>query len=551
MFDVAMILARQSELESARSSFAATWQEVADYVLPRQAHFRGANSTQGVERTRRIIDSHAMLALDKGVAAFEGLVMPRGTRWQLLRPADEALGRIQRVAAWYETITQRLFRRRNDPESGFVGQAHESVASLLAMGNQSMWVDLRYNQFGQPEGLRYQSEHLDAVTIEENFQGIVDRSNRKMRLSAREALRKFGRAALVRAPKVLDAATDPNKETREFEFLHVIMPNMRIEEGRMDWRGKPFTGLYISCEDKEIIDTGGFRSSPRTYSRLDKASNEVYGRGRAMDVLPEIRESQQVRAAIVAATEMNAMPPLAAHDDMLDQTIHYSANGITYGAVDDRGNMLIRKLLEEVDLSAMYAGLEALHGTIDEAFYVDMFMVRQEVKTHVTATEIMERNAEKGLLLAPLGRQETEWFSPMLDRELDLMAELGDFDDMPPEVAEAGGAVQIVYDNDLNRLMASNQAAGYYRTAEQVGALAAIYPDAGPEFARMYPLAKVIPAIADINAVPATWRATDEELADAEARDAEQQQLAQLAELLPAVGGAARDLSVAEANANG
>ncbi len=198
----------------------------------------------------------------------------------------------------------------------------------------------------------------------------------------------------------------------------------------------------------------------------------------------------------------------------------------------------------------MYAGLEALHTTIDRAFYVDMFMVREEMKSHITATEIMERNAEKGVLLAPLGRQETEWFSPMLEREIDLMAELGDFDDMPPEVAEAGGAKQVLYDNPLNRLMASDQASGYYRTAEQIGALAAIYPDAGPEFARMYPLAKVIPAIADINAVPATWRATDEELEEAEARDAEQAQLAQMAQLLPAVGQTARDLSAAEANGN-
>jgi hypothetical protein len=58
-----------------------------------------------------------------------------------------------------------------------------------------------------------------------------------------------------------------------------------------------------------------------------------------------------------------------------------------------------------------------------------------------------------------LKRQETEWFTPQTERELDLMNEMGMLDDMPPEVAEAGGLYQIIYDNPLATARKAGEAA--------------------------------------------------------------------------------------------
>jgi hypothetical protein len=55
---------------------------------------------------------------------------------------------------------------------------------------------------------------------------------------------------------------------------------------------------------------------------------------------------------LVTAINFIARPALGAHDDLLDQLIMYAPGGISYGALDDRGNPLIKQLLENADISA-------------------------------------------------------------------------------------------------------------------------------------------------------------------------------------------------------
>jgi hypothetical protein len=91
---------------------------------------------------------------------------------------------------------------------------------------------------------------------------------------------------------------------------------------------------------------------------------------------------------------------------------------------------------------------------IKRAFFEDLYIVRQELKSHISATEQMQRDQQRGILLAPLKRQETEWFTPQTERELDLMAEMGMLDDMPQELRDGGGLYQTIYENPLSRTRA-------------------------------------------------------------------------------------------------
>jgi hypothetical protein len=74
-----------------------------------------------------------------------------------------------------------------------------------------------------------------------------------------------------------------------------------------------------------------------------------------------------------------------------------------------------------------------------------------------------------------------------------------------------------------------------------------IKPDALDAFLAEYPIERVQVEVARINGMPATWRATDDEKRAADEAAVEQQQLAQLTQVLPAIGKAANDLSQAEA----
>lgn len=541
MTEVDMILRRQGEMEAERGNFDSQWQDIADHLFPRQANFLTHDLAQGTRRDRRIFDEYAEQARERGVSIFEGYVMPRGSRYQMIVPADEALMKSQRNRAWFEQKTDQLFALRNNPRSGFTNETHESVGSLLSFGEQAMWPELRRDRQGRPLGLFYRSEFIGSIWFLENAWGEVDTVHRKFRLTARQAHQKWG----DRAPESVMKAMRDNRPDTQLMFLHVIEPNPDADASRIDAAAMPIASCYIDIAAKQKFDTGGYRSMPLIVSRYEKAPFETYGRGPGMTVLPAVKASQQAMRDWVTVNEFNARPALGAVDDMLDQTIEYSPGGTSYGAIDARGNRLVQPLFDGGDPAAAQALLNQCHMVIDRAFFADLMLVNQPLKSHVNVPDILERTQEKGILLAPLARQESEWLTRMADREIDLMAEMGLLDDMPPEVREAGGAYQIRYENPLSRAIKAEQASGFYSMLQGVTPLVQAKPELIDAVLRKFPFEKVVAGLAYIHAVPAAWEATDEELAQAQEADANAANARQLLEAAPVVSDVVKNLSQA------
>lgn len=544
MLDAQEQIKAQDRMHSARSSFETEWSEAALYFLPRQADFSSQFTSQGAPRTREIFDEYPARALDDGKSIAVGMVMPRGALFQGIAPPDiEELMKLQSVRAWYERKTRRLFELRHDPKSGFVQQTDESWASLLAFGNQGMSVNHRYDpRTRRPIGLRYRSEHIGSCYIEQDWQGLQGRTHRKWRWTAENALAHWGREKLQRAPKVMEAAGDSKKASNEFEFLMVSIENPNIDGGRMDMRGKPYIGGYISLADKEWIELGGWGSRELTYSRFMKSPTETYGRGPGVDMLPTAKALQQIAVDLMTGAEMSLMPPLGGPDDALDMLINYGAGEFVPGAFDMSGRQVIGKLFDVGDGQFPLVIQERLREQIDRAFFRHLMFLNQDMKSHVTDGQIMERVQEKGVLLQPLATQETEWLSPMLDREIALMGEMGEFEDMPPEVVEAGGAKQITYDNPLNSALMAEEAAGYFRMGASVQGMGQYDPAYVQEFNRMFPARKVLPNLARVMRVPASWMASEAELAEQDAVDAQQQGTQDALATGAALAGIAKDL---------
>ncbi|NIJ34331.1 hypothetical protein FHS98_002718 [Sphingomonas oligoaromativorans] len=542
-----MILRRQSVMEAERSNFEAQWQDVATYLLPRQADFLGDSFAQGARRTGRIFDEAGLQSLNDGIAVFEGYVMPRGARWQNLEARDPELMKKRSVREWYERKTGQLFALRSDPQSGFDTQCHESIASLMGFGNQAMTPSIRRDLRGRIAGIGYRSEHLGGIFILENAWGRPDVVHRKFKLEARQALQEFG----DKAPECVLKAMKDKREHEKHWYLQAIEPNRRFEPGRLDHAGKPVASAYIAVQDKQLIEVGGYRSMPTIASRFEKSPMETYGRGPGMDVLPAVKAAQRMMQDLVTAVEFLARPPLGAHDDMLDQTIRYSPHGVTYGAIDRQGNKLIQPLLDGANIAPALQLQERTREVIRRAFYGDMLRIRQEQKTHLIEADVMEQLQEKGVLLAPLGRQETEWLSPMGEREIDLMWEMGMLSDMPPEVQEAGGLYQMRYDNPLARAQKAEQAAGFFRTLQGVTPLIQAKPQLIDAFLARFPFDGVLNGLAYINGVPASWEADDDQRTQATAAAGESANAQQLLAAAPVIAKTAKELSLAQGGAGG
>jgi hypothetical protein len=522
MLEATQILAEQSVMEERRFNWDGLWNEVAQLLLPRQAEFLNSSSgmsmAQGMLRSDRIFDETAMMSLDHGCAVFEGEVIPQGGQWQRLVARDPELMKKRHVAVWFEQLGNRLFFLRNSPYSGFANQTHESVASLLSFGFQGMDVDKLIDpRTGHPCGLRYKSEHIGQLFVREDAFGAIETTHKKFALTHRQALAFWGDKAPEVARKAeMDTTGGGNKKLDEkATYIHRIcpMPRSSYDPDRIDYLGKPFLSLYVSVADKQVFDFGGMRTRRLTCSRFEKSPMEDYGRCPAINVLPAVRAAQQISADLVTAIEFTAKPALGAHSDLLDELIMFAPGGVSYGAIDDRGQPLIKQLFENPEISAAAQHLAEVRDVIKRAFFEDLYIVRQQLKSHISASEQLLRDQQRGILLAPLKRQESEWFTLQTERELDLMAEMGMLDDMPPEVKEAGGLYQIIYDNPLATARMADQASAFYTMLNGVTPLLQMDPKQVPAFFREYPFNRVLTELGRVHGVPASFGATDDEKA--------------------------------------
>lgn len=530
----------QQRMESARSIYDGAWSEIARLVYPEMNHFYGGSALWNRWSTYKAAEMHdpyAAQALEDGVAVFEGFTMPRGQRWQKLTLDDELMKNVA-IAQWVETKEKRLFDLRHNPESGFIGAMHESAMSLYAFCAQSMWVDVRYSPVtGAPLGLSYESEFVGEIFVEWDASGRPYRIHRKIGLTAEQARGKF--KAETPAPVLKVLTGDNPQPDKAFEFIHVIEPNTEYDPERIDAKGMPWaSAYYLVGGDAVVFKRGGYRSLRRIFSTFTRGVRNSWGFSPTMRVLPQIKLLQEITRDRVFGAELRLLPPLLASDDELDGSIvELRGLGITYGGLDERGNSKLKEFLTAADSSDAERLAAEARLAIDTAYGRHLLQLNRELKTHITATRTQEEMAEKGILLGALARQEAEWLAPMTQVELNLMAELGEFDDMPGEVAEyfmAEGGFNWRYDNQLSRMMKSQDTLSYLTLAEQVNLLGQYDPTFLEDFKREYPSHRVLPVLGDNAGIPASMRATDEDKAAFDQQKAQKQQLDQLANVLPA-----------------
>ena len=291
------IIRRQDQLRSARSNWESLWQEVADRVWPQMSDFLSKREP-GAKRTEKIFDSTACLALEKFAAALHSLITPDNQQFHGLVPADKELREYHPLKQYLEDVTEILFAVRRSPFANFSSQASECYKSLGAFGTLGMMVEDIPGR-----GIRYKSCHLAELYISENEHGIIDTVHRRFEYTARQAASAFG---MERLPDKIKAALERKDEGSKFEFIHAVEPNREQKRGRLDHEGMAFKSCYVSVEGKQLMEEGGYRTFPYAVSRYSTNPKEVYGRGPAMMVLPDIKMLNEMEKTTLRAGHMAA-----------------------------------------------------------------------------------------------------------------------------------------------------------------------------------------------------------------------------------------------------
>lgn len=527
---------RHGQLKSDRSQWESHWREVAERVLPRQNDFFGSTQTPGAKRTDKIYDSTGEIALTKFAAVMEALLTPRTQTWHKLKSRSESLNEVHAVKVWFEQVNRILFSARNSPRTRFATMAHEGYMSLGAFGTAAMFIDKA------PMGpLLYKSCHIGQVYFAENAWGVIDTVHREFQLTARQAGQKFSRDRL---PSKINTAIEKNPD-QKFDFIHCVKPNEERDESKRSYEGMPWASYYCTLENPQIVDEGGYNSFPWAISRYVTAPSEIYGRSPAMSALPDIK---LLNEAMKTTHRMwhNAIDPPWLVGDMYEGAMHSRPGAINRGGVDENGRPRVVPLIPGSNFEVNNDLTAQKRETINDVFLVRILQIILE-NPQMTATQVLEIAQQKGVLLAPvMGRQQSEFLGPLIEREFDLLYEAGMLPEVPEELLESGGEYDVDYESPLALAQKAQMGLSVLRTLESITPLIPVRPDLLDKFN----LDRCVELIGESNGMAAdAWN--DDETVEMIREQRAQQQAAQAAvAAAQPVAGAAKDLAQAQAAAN-
>lgn len=537
---------RYKKATTDSGNFDSLYEEIAKRLFPQHVgtfNSQGMNLGEGQKNTQDLVDATGIVALQKFSAFCESTITPRNARWHYLIDQDKTLRRNRAVQAYWDDTTDVLFKYRNKTSANFASQTHQHWQGLGAYGTNFVYVDRLDRAYGN--GLRYKSLHLGGLAFDENHQGIVDTMCRNVPgTTVRHVVQMFTKDSDV-LPAWVKEKVEQDKLDEKVELIQCVYPRADYEPGRLDERGQRYISQHVLMKGQWLVREGGFHTWPFPGGRYSQAPGEKRGRGPAIFCLPSLKLLNEQKKTVIKQGHRSVDPVIFTHDDGVVDAWSLRPGAINGGGVSGEG----RPLFATLPVGNLALAKEMMQGEayfINDAFLITLFQIFVETP-EMTATEVLERAREKGALLSPtMGRQESEFLGPMVERELDVLNEQGLLPPKPAILAEAEAEYEVYYDSPLSRLQRAEKGSGFARSIMSTAELVKVTGD--QSLLDIYDLETAQAEMAvEIHGVPVRWMSTPEKLAGKRKARAEQIQMQQMIDAAPAAASVAKTMQGANA----
>ncbi len=448
---------RLNQMENARGTWEDHWQEILDYVMPRKADVT-THRTKGEKRSEILFDSTAITASNLLAASLQGTLTSPSLQWFSIKVRSEELMEDRDVQLWLEDAAKRMYAIFND--TNFNTEVHEMYLDLVTIGTGALFIEEGSGGYEKNQ-IHFNTMHIAEYYIQENTAGYVDTLYRKYKLSARQAVQEFGEDNL--GEKVLKAAKE--KPDKMFNFIHAVEPLEDYERAMGKGATKlPFHSCHVCEEDKMVVRAGGYNEFPYLVPRWSKATGEIFGRSPSYNALPDIKTLNKAVEIGLKAWSKAIDPPLLVQDDGVIGKVRMTPGGITVV----RNDAAIKPLQIGSNWQITDLKENQLRTAIRQAYYSDQLQLQEGPQ--MTATEVQVRYELMQRLLGPtLGRFQSEFLNPLIDRVFSLMSRANAFLD-PPEIIK-GQSIDVEYVGPLARSQRMEEAVAVerlYQLAMQV-----------------------------------------------------------------------------------
>lgn len=498
-------------MAAERGNWETHWQDLANFILPNSADFNLKRS-KGDKRTTLIYDSTGISANEMLAAGLHGFLTSPASEWFGLRlkERNKELSENADVKKWLEETTKAVKTELEAPEVAFSSHIHEYYLSLCSLGTAVLFI----GQPAQREGISFKAIHIEEILIAENADGIVDTVFRTFKMSIRQIVQRFGEAAL--SPR-MKTVYEKKEYDKEFEIMHCVYPRDDYQAGKRRADMLPVASVYIDEKEKFVIKEGGFEEMPFMVSRWAKATGETFGRSPGMTALPDIKMLQEMMKTTIKAAQKIVDPPLLVPDDGVLGPVRTVPGGLNYyrSSTGARIEPLLTGGRPDISEDMM----EGVRSRIRTTFYLDQLQFQQGPQ--MTATEVIERTERTMRLLGPtLGRLQSEFLGPMINRIYGVLLRSGRLPEAPEIISEQ--ELKVEYVSPLARAQRQTETQGIMRTIELTGPIAGMDPTA----AQVLKGADTVRHIAEINGVPPQLMKSNDDLkAEQEAQAAQAQMM--------------------------
>lgn len=514
------------KLFSKRNTLMSYWQECAEQFYPERADFLSTRNI-GEDFAGNLTTSYPVIARRDLGNAVSSMLRPRNQDWFRIGVRDRDISHDSK--RWLERATIIQRRALYDPDSKFVRATKEGDHDYVTFGQAVVSAEMN----NKKNALMFRCWHLRDVAWIEDYDGSICEVYRKSKTEVSSLDREFGGNISEQAKRHLQK--DPHYM---IEYCHVVLPKDRYA-GENKYTA-PYVSIYFECDTGHLLKEAPSQTMIYIIPRWQTVSGSQYAYSPAIvAALPDARLLQAMTLSLLEAGEMATQPPMFARQEALRGDIQRMAGGITYVDLEPEQRIDDALSFQPLDPRGLNAGVNMQHGVqemIAKAFFLDRLTLPQP-GPEMTAFETSQRVTEYIRNALPLFEpMEQDYNAPMMERVFDLLMANGAFgpvDEIPEDLR--GADIEFEFESPLYEAIEKRKAQIALEGTQMAAQFEAIEPGVSKVIKGKETLSGCLEAIQ----FPAAWRMGEEELAEAQAATAQQDELQNTMALLQQGGEAA------------
>ncbi|HHT2832762.1 TPA: portal protein [Klebsiella aerogenes] len=529
------LLKQVALLNNDRSSFEPHWRELSDFINPRGSRFLVTDVNRNDRRNSKAVDPTATLAnrtLSSGM--MSGITSPARPWFKLATPDPDMMD-YGPVKLWLEAVQRRMNEVYNKSN---LYQSLPLLYSSLGTYSTGAMAVLEDDE----DVIRTMMFPIGSYYLANSARGSVDTCYRKFTMTVRQLVMEFGMSNVSTSVKGL---WESGSYETWIEVIHAVYPNIDRDTGKLDSKNKRVKSVYfeVGGDNDKLLRESGFDEFPIMAPRWEVNGEDVYGSScPGMIALGQVKALQLEQKRKSQLIDKATNPPMVGPTSLKNQRVSLLPGDITYIDQVTGQDGLKPAYLVNPNTADLLADIQDTRQMINSAYFVDLFMMLQNINTRSMPVEaVIEMKEEKLLMLGPvLERLNDECLNPLIDRTFSIMARKNLLPP-PPDVLQ-GMPLKIEYISVMAQAQKSIGLSSLSSTVGFIGQLAQVKPEALDKL----DTDQAIDAFAEMSGVSPTVIVPQEQVNQIRQDRAQQQQQQQAMAMGMAAAQGAKTLSEAQ-----